>query len=134
MKCAAATLACAILILYGCSETPQQRAQRIEPLLSAAGFHMHQADSPQRQQEMTTLTPLKMRYYFRNGKPHYWFADPYVCNCLYIGDEDAFQRYQQIKLQQQTVQREQEAAELQEDAAQQEQFDLLSWPADPFFY
>jgi len=26
------------------------------------------------------------------------FADPYVCNCVYIGNEADFQKYQQLKL------------------------------------
>ncbi|HKV53944.1 MAG TPA: hypothetical protein VJN94_04810 [Candidatus Binataceae bacterium] len=134
MKRVAALLVLASIVLYGCAETPQQRAQRMEPLLSAAGFHMHPADTPRRQQELTSLTPLKVRYYFGHGKPHYWYADPYVCNCIYVGNQETFEKYEQLKLQQQNVQREQEAAEMNEDAAQQEQMDVMMWPADPFFY
>src|SRR5690349_920589 len=51
-------------VITGCAETPLQRARRLEPLLSAAGFHMAPADTPQRQQELASHTPLKMRYYF----------------------------------------------------------------------
>jgi hypothetical protein len=133
MKRLALFLAFACLTI-GCAETPQQRANRLEPLLSAAGFHMHPADTPRRQQELASMTPLKMRYYFNNGKPHYWFADPYVCDCIFIGSEDSFQKYQELRLQQRTIEREQEVAEMNEDAAQQEQMDLMMWPTDPFFY
>jgi hypothetical protein len=117
-----------------CAETPRQRAHRLEPLLSAAGFHMVPADTPQRQQELASHTPLKVRYYFANGKPHYWFADPYACSCVYIGNEAEFQKYQLLKLQQQTVEREQAAAEMNENAAEEEQFNWMMWPPSPFFY
>ncbi len=120
-------------MLTGCAETPRQRAYRLEPMLSAAGFHMVPADTAERQQELKAHTPLKVRYYFANGKPHYWFADPYVCNCVYIGDEAAYQKYQQLKLEQRMVQQAEAAAEMNENAAQLEQFNWMMWPG-PFFY
>jgi hypothetical protein len=121
-------------VAAGCAETPQERAQRIEPMLSAAGFHMHPADTPERQENLKTMTPLKVNYYVRNGKPHYWFADPVVCQCIYVGTEKNYQQYEQIKLQQQMVQREEEAAQMNESAAQQEEMNVMLWPGDPFFY
>jgi hypothetical protein len=121
-------------VLAGCAETPRQRAHRLEPMLSAAGFHMVPADTAQRQQELASHTPLKMRYYFANGKPHYWFADPYVCNCVYVGNEASFQQYQQLRLEQQMAEREQAAAAMNENAAEQEQFNWMMWPPSPFFY
>jgi hypothetical protein len=48
------------LVFFGCAETPQQRARRLEPMHSAARFHMLEADTPQRQQELTSHTPLKV--------------------------------------------------------------------------
>jgi hypothetical protein len=121
------------LLVAGCAETARQRARRLEPLLSAAGFHMVPADSPERQQELASHTPLKMRYYVVNGRPRYWFGDPYVCHCVYVGDEAAYQRYQQLKLEQRMVEQAMAAAEMNEDAAQMEQFNWMLWP-DPFFY
>jgi hypothetical protein len=121
-------------VVAGCAETPRQRARQLEPLLSAAGFHMAPADTPQRRQELASHTPLKMRYYFANGKPHYWFADPYLCNCVFVGREAEFQKYQQLKLQQQLVEREQAAAEMNENAAEAEQFNWMMWPPSPYFY
>jgi hypothetical protein len=134
MKLPAAIFTIVSLMLCGCAESPQDRAQRLEPMLSAAGFHMLPADTPQREQELASHTPLKMRYHFSNGKPHYWLADPYVCNCVYVGNEAEFQKYQQIKLQQLMVEREQAAAEMNENAAEQEQFNFMMWPGSPFFY
>ena len=71
MKLPAAIFIIVSLMLCGCAESPQDRAQRLEPMLSAAGFHMLPADTPQREQELASHTPLKMRYHFSNGRPHY---------------------------------------------------------------
>ncbi len=123
-----------VAIAAGCAETPVERAQRIEPMLAAAGFHMHPADNAARDAELKDVTPLKLRFYPHNGKLHYWFADPAYCDCLYIGDEAAYDAYQRIKLQQRMVDQEQMAAQMNEDAAQQEQMNFMMWPADPFFF
>ena len=120
--------------LAGCAESQQHRAQRLEPMLSAAGFHMVSADTPARVDELNTMTPLKMRYFSQSGKMHYWFADPVVCHCLFVGNEKAYQRYQQIKLQERMQQQAAETAMLNEDAAEQEQMNLTMWPVAPYFY
>ena len=65
-----------------------QRAQRIEPMLSPAGFHMQPADTPAREQTLEGMTPLKVRFYPYNGKMHYWFADPVYCNCIFAGNRE----------------------------------------------
>jgi hypothetical protein len=131
---AALTVAIAAL-LAGCSlqETPQQRAERIEPMLSAAGFHMLAADTLERLAEVQRLTPLQIRYYIANGKPHYWFNDPVDCHCVYIGSEKNYQQYEQIRLSQQAARQEAEAAQMNEEAAQQEQMNMMLWPG-PFLY
>ena len=134
MKRLAAIAVLTSCVVAACAETPRPRAHRLEPMLSAAGFHMVPADNPQRQHELLSHTPLKMRYYFANGKPHYWFSDPYVCNCVYIGNEAAFQKYQQLKLQRKMVEQEQAAAAMNENAAEEEQFNYMMWPPSPFFY
>jgi hypothetical protein len=95
-------LAVLIALLSGCAtqETPEQRAQRIEPMLAAAGFRAHPADSPAKLQNLQAMTPLKVRFTTKNGKVHYWFADPVFCTCLYTGNQDAYEHYQQLRLQQ----------------------------------
>jgi hypothetical protein len=119
-------------LLPACSafqETPAQKAQRIDPVLSASGFRMVPADSPKKQQVLASTPPLTMRYYVtKKGKPRYFFADPYECNCLYEGDEKAYQRYQYLRLQQKLVKEQEQAAELNQDAAMQMNM------YDPFFY
>ncbi len=98
-------------------------------MLAATGFHMIAADSPKQQSIFATLPPLSMHYYVsKDGKARYWFADPYECNCLYDGDDKAYQRYQNLRLQQKLVKEEEQTAELNQDAAMQMNM------YDPMFY
>jgi hypothetical protein len=121
------------LLIPACAsfqETPNQKAARIDPVLSAAGFHMVQADSPKKQSIFATLPPLKMTYYVgKDGKSRYWFADPYGCMCVYQGDQKDYQRYQNLRIQQKLVKEEEETAELNQDAAMQmNMYDPMFFP------
>jgi hypothetical protein len=122
-----------LVIASGCAETPQQKAQQIEPLLSAAGFHMHPADTPERQNAMKALTPYKIRYYTKAGKLHYWYADPDFCACIYVGNEASYQRFQKLRIEQRMANEQAQAAQLNEEAIQQEEMNLSFWPYDPMW-
>ena len=109
----------------GCSESSNQRAQRLEPMLAQAGFRVVAANTPARAQRLNEMTPLKVSYFLRNGKPSYWFADPYVCHCLYVGSEQNYEKFH--VLEQEPVQ------ELTpEDQLKYEQF--MASPASQVFY
>ena len=51
------------------------------------------------------------------GKFVYLYADPLVCNCLYVGDQAAYGRYQNEVLQRQIANEQMLAAETYEDAS-----------------
>ncbi|HJU27783.1 MAG TPA: hypothetical protein VJ718_01355 [Candidatus Binataceae bacterium] len=123
----------AALCTAGCAESAHHRADRIEAMLAASGFRMHPADTEEHQRRLETMPPLKLQYFFVNGKPRYWFADPQFCKCIYIGNEHDYQNYQSLRLQEQIARRQQEAAELNESAAQQYQMNMMMWPG-PFFF
>jgi hypothetical protein len=125
------------IVTTGCGtqqETPAQRAQRVESMLATAGFHVLPADTPARQAQLQSLTPLKMRFYPHNGKMHYWYADPYYCNCIYSGNEKAYDAYQRIKLQQQMANQQNLSTQANEEAASQEYMNAMAWPANQVFY
>jgi hypothetical protein len=123
----------AFISLAGCAETPVQRAHRIEPMLAAAGFHVHPADTPARLANLQAMTPLKVNSVPKDGKMRYWFADPVLCHCLYVGNQETYDRYQQLRLQQNLANEERETAQMNESAAEQEQMDFGMW-GDPFFF
>ena len=121
------------LIIGGCAETPQQKAEHIEPLLSAAGFHMHPADTPERESALKALTPYKMRYYTKHGALRYWYADPGYCDCIYIGREKNYQQFEKLRVEQRMASEQAQAAQLNEETVQQEEMNLSFWPYDPMW-
>ena len=122
-----------MIALTGCAAlgiggpTPRQRAMDLEPMLSAAGFHMVPADTPEKTQHLKTLHALKVNYYVgKDGAMRYWFADPDYCHCLYLGDEAAYQKYENLRIQARIAQNEQEAAEENYEAQQQMQMNMMN--------
>ncbi len=107
--------------------TPQQRAMDLEPMLSAAGFHMIPADTPEKMRHLETLPALKVNYYVgKDGAMRYWFADPSYCRCLYLGDEKAYQKYENLRVQARIARTEREAAEENYEAQQQMQMNMMN--------
>ena len=97
------------------AKTPQQQALEVEPMLQAAGFGELPAATSDQAIKLKTLPPLKLGYYDdKNGAKHYWMADPDFCKCLFHGDEAAYQRYENIKLENQVAERDRHAVEMQQ--------------------
>jgi hypothetical protein len=109
LNVASASLACCVL-LAACAN-PRQQALEKDNLLAAAGFSEHVADTPQRVAMLHRLPPHRFVQKERAGQPIYVFADPLVCNCLYVGDAAAYARYRKEVLERQLATEEQIAAE-----------------------
>ena len=63
-----------------------------EQLLTAAGFQKKVADTPAKLAHLGTLTPArKLVTHRRDGRLYYIYADPVVCNCLYVGTAAQYQ-------------------------------------------
>ena len=119
----AALLACGS-IKSPAQPTPEQQAEEVEPMLSAAGFRMLPADTPQRQQQLASLVPLTVDYYVgKTGTLHYYMADPVFCKCMYIGTEENYQQYEKLKLNQQFQAKEGEVSRENLEAQQMEVID-----------
>jgi hypothetical protein len=73
------------------------RARKTEALLDVSGFKSMPIDTPAKQKVIGGLTPLSFNELGHHGKIHYWFADPYYCKCVYVGNELAYLRYKQAK-------------------------------------
>lgn len=109
----------AVLFVFvaGCM-TAAKRAAQVEPMMGAAGFHAFPADTPEKMERLKKLRPqLQLTYSVRGGKPHYWYADPVRCKCLYIGDEAMYQKYETLRVQRDIADSERATAELEENAA-----------------
>ena len=78
-----------------------------EDHLAAAGFVVKPADSPQRQAMLQRLPSHHFVRRVHGDDVTYVYADPLVCDCLYVGSQAAYSRYLQ-DLQQRQIAREQE--------------------------
>jgi len=114
-----------LCVIAGCSETGTQRAQSFDPLLTQAGFRIVPADTTDRREALSSLTPLKLHYFEYKGKLLFWFSDPYVCQCVYAGDEADYLRLHQLKRQR--------AEYLEEETAQQKYLEFMTSPVNQVF-
>ena len=93
-------LAAIVLSLAGCATLQAQDARATERMLTAAGFQMKAADTPDKLAHLQTLTPGKIVRRERSGEPSYVYADRNVCKCLYTGTELQYQEYRKLARQQ----------------------------------
>jgi hypothetical protein len=106
-----------VALLAGCTAIEKQDARKTESVLAAAGFQMKPADTPDRVAHLQLLRPFKMVPHDRNSTLFYVYADPKACKCIWVGDQAAYQRYQQLAIQQQLAQEQLMTAQMNEDAA-----------------
>lgn len=108
-----------VLALAGCAvvkEVQKNEAADKEQLFAAAGFKVKLADTPQKMTHLQTLPQRKIFTKERKGKVYYLYADPLNCKCLYVGDQAAYDRFQQLQEQRQIVAQERMAAEMNYEA------------------
>ena len=79
------------------------RAGRDHMPLTAAGFEMRSADTPEKQAQLATLPPHRLlaQRNDASGTPQlgYIYADPEGCHCAFVGDARAYQAFQQLAMQ-----------------------------------
>ncbi|HVJ51794.1 MAG TPA: hypothetical protein VM689_04995 [Aliidongia sp.] len=109
-------------LLAACA-SKQELVQNKEDLLAAAGFSVLPATTPERQQQMASLPPNHFLSRTQGGKLVYLYADPLVCNCLYVGDQGAYGRYRQEVFQRRIADEQRLTAESYENA----QWDWGAW-------
>jgi hypothetical protein len=85
--------------LIGCA-TPQQQVAQKEDYLAAAGFTVRPANTPARQKMLISLPSHRFVQRPHKDSISYIYADPLVCNCLYVGSQMAYDQYKLLMQQQ----------------------------------
>jgi hypothetical protein len=80
--------------LSGCAN---HNPQSTEDLLSAAGFNVVIATTPQQLKHLATLPPYKMMRIQRQGKDRYVYADP-AQKLIYVGGLFSYDRFRDMRL------------------------------------
>ena len=103
--------------LTGCAAMRRQEASNTGDLLIAAGFMQKPADTPVRAEKLHEMPPLKMVSQPKDGHLVYRYADPYSCDCLYVGDQQAYAQYKSLALEKKIADERLETARMEEDEA-----------------
>lgn len=107
----AVLVASMIAAAAGCSST-----QGTTNLLSAAGFNMVPATTPQQVSELNALPTGKVSLVPRDGTNYYAFPDRGQ-TMLYVGQAAQYQEYQRLRLQQQLATEQLTAAQMNSTTA-----------------
>lgn len=91
-------------MLIGCTAIEKSNAMDAERMLSAAGFKMKFAETPERLAHLQTMTQRTVVPHPKDGEVYYAYADAKFCKCLYMGSEKAYQQYQKMAIEQNIAQ------------------------------
>ncbi len=97
-----------IFLLGGCVSNQRSVEQR----LLAAGFIQRPAVTAGQEQELKTLPPNRIILQSYGQKLTYVYADPIYCKCLYVGDSQAYGKFQYLTVLQQRADEEMAAANM----------------------
>jgi len=102
------------LALSGCVSVG---ASEKEGQLAAAGFVRMQADTPAKVAKLQALPQNTIVYAQRKKGNFYIYADAAGCGCAFVGNDAAFQQYQQIRAANNIAQMQETTALLNAEAA-----------------
>ena len=104
------------LVLSGCAAIERSNITQTENTLAAAGFVVKPGSNAE-QTAMIAKAPLnKISMRTEGTRVSYIYPDPTVCQCLYVGGQAAYGRYQQLAIQQRIADDQVNAAELNADS------------------
>jgi hypothetical protein len=81
-------LSCAIA-LSGCAYWVKDKEQ----VLDLSGFQRQPADTPERRAELIRLPSHEFVRKAQGTQVSYTWADPLVCNCLWVGSDQDYKKY-----------------------------------------
>jgi uncharacterized protein YceK len=111
-------LVAAVLLTSGCAAIERANHSGTERLLSAAGFRVLPANTSERQDSLASLPPWSIVRKFKGDEPSYVYADP-DHGVLFIGDEKAYTKFQQLAVDLRIANDNMLAARMNLNAAQQ---------------
>ena len=86
----------AVIAFVGCATLERDNAIDTERLLSASGFQMRMADTPQKLDKVKSMSQQKLIRHTEDGNTDYIYADASDCKCLYVGTEKAFMKFKEL--------------------------------------
>ncbi|MGD8982311.1 MAG: hypothetical protein PVF42_12025 [Desulfobacterales bacterium] len=84
------------VFLMGCAGIDKMSPFQMDEMLVRAGFQMHTADTPKKLDFLKSLPQNELVHKTYNEKVSYFYVDGSSCQCMYVGDEQAYQRFRQL--------------------------------------
>ena len=84
-----------VAVLMGCAGTGKISSFQMDEMLVRAGFQLHTADTPKKLNFLKSLPQNELVHKTYNEKMFYFYVDGSSCQCVYVGDEQAYQRFRQ---------------------------------------
>jgi len=113
--------------------TQQTMTQNTEQMLAASGFLEKPANTPRREQHLAALQPYRVlsQRVTTNGQDTvgYIYADPQFCHCVFVGNAEAYARFQQLAFQQHLANEQIAATDMQ----QEDMFGWGDWGPYPYW-
>jgi hypothetical protein len=94
----------------------EEKVQDTEQLLAAAGFKVTYAQTAEQQANVKGMTQQKLVAHPKGDKVMYVYADASICQCVYVGDADAYARFQKLAVEKEIADEQRQAAETNLDA------------------
>jgi hypothetical protein len=92
----------AALLAAACA-SPEAAVSERKDMLTVVGFVPKKADNPARIATLKSLPSHQFVAQTINDRPAYLYADPTVCGCVYVGDQNSYDRYRQQMAVRQTA-------------------------------
>lgn len=84
------------VFLMGCAGIDKMSPFQMDEMLVRAGFQMHTADTPKKLDFLKSLPQNELVHKTYNEKVSYFYVDGSSCQCMHVGDEQAYQRFRQL--------------------------------------
>jgi len=104
-------------VTAGCAAIQKSEAKSTEQLLSAAGFHMKLANTPEQLANIQAMKQRTILTHQKDGQPRYVYTDALACKCVYVGNEAAYQEFQKLQVQQNIADENLMTAQMNQDVA-----------------
>ena len=88
-------MTCIALLAAACAN-PEAAAPTKADLLEQAGFVRRDVNTQERLAALKVLPPHQFVIRNSNGSVKYMYADPNVCDCIYVGGQRAYDQYRQM--------------------------------------
>lgn len=105
------------MMMTGCQTMRDHNAMAAEQMLSAAGFQMKQAQTPEQLANLQDLPQRKLIPHTQDGQVMYVYADATTCQCVYVGTENHYQQYQKMAYEQSLADEREMTAEMNREAS-----------------